>query len=318
MVNELNLLDRMRASLRVHQFNVNTEKAYMYWARAFVEYHNKQDPSELGRADVESFISYLASARYAAVQTQNQALHAVLFLYRDVLGNCPDWLNELIAEQGTVRKSNILSKDEIQSLLSNLYGQEWLAVSLIYGAGLRVNECISLRVRDIDLQKQNILVRQANGAAGWMTIMPKKLIPSLRTHIEDRKLLHIKDVADGLGEVYLPVTIREQYPNGARSWSWQYAFPSAERAFDVTSGNMTRPSHISEDRINKAIERAAIEAQIYTRVTPTTLRNSFAVHMIRNGVDSKQVEALLGHGTEEELDGLQAGIKSPLDELRIH
>ncbi len=318
MVNELNVLDRMRASLRVHQFNVNTEKAYMYWARAFVEYHNKQDPSELGRADVESFISYLASERYAAVQTQNQALHAVLFLYRDVLGNCPKWLNELIAEQGAERKSNILSKDEVQSLLSSLYGQEWLAVSLIYGAGLRVNECVNLRIRDVDVQKQNILVRQASGAAGWMTIMPRKLIPSLRAHIEDRKLLHIKDIADGIGEVFLPVDILELYPNAARSWSWQYAFPSTQRDFDPVSGNLKRTSHISEDQINKAIERAAIEAQIYTRVTATTLRNSFAVHMIRSGVESKQVEALLGHGTEQELDDLQAGIQSPLDELRIH
>jgi len=318
MVNELKVLDRMRASLRVHQFNVTTEKAYMYWVQAFIEYHNKQDPSELGRADVESFISYLASERYAAVQTQNQALHAVLFLYRDVLGNFPDWLNELVEDQEATRKSNILSKDEVQSLLSNLYGQEWLAVSLIYGAGMRGCECVNLRIRDIDLQKNNILVRQANGKAGWMTILPEKLIPSLRTHIEDRKLLHIKDIADGLGEVYLPMDVRELYPNAARSWSWQYTFPSAERDYDVESGALKRPSHISEDQINRAIERAAIEAQIYTRVTPTTLRNSFAVHMIRNGVESKQVEALLGHGSEDELDGLQAGLKSPLDELRIH
>jgi len=318
MVNELNVLDRMRASLRVHQFNVNTEKAYMYWARAFVEYHNEQDPGELGRADVESFISYLATERYAAVQTQNQALHAVLFLYKDVIGSCPDWLQELVAEHEATRKSNILSKEEVQSLLSNLYGQEWLVVSLIYGAGLRACECVNLRVRDIDLQEKNILVRQASGAAGWMTLLPEKLVASIRTHIEDRKLLHIKDIADGLGEVFLPASVRELYPNAARSWSWQYAFPTNERDFDAASGNLKRPSHISEEQVQKAIERAAIDAQIYTRVTPTTLRNSFAVHMIRSGVESKHVEALLGHGTEQELDGLQAGIKSPLDDLRIH
>ncbi|MBE9550348.1 MAG: integron integrase [Proteobacteria bacterium] len=318
MVNELNVLDRMRASLRVHQFNVNTEKAYMYWARAFVEYHNNQNPAELGRADVESFISYLATERYAAVQTQNQALHAVLFLYKDVIGGCPDWLKELVAEHEATRKSNILSKDEVQSLLSNLYGQEWLVISLIYGAGLRANECVNLRIRDIDLQEESILVRQPNGAAGWRTLLPRKLIPSIKTHIEDRKLLHIKDIADGLGEVFLPTNVLELYPNAARSWVWQYAFPTNERDFDPSSGNLKRPSHITESQINKAIERAAIDAQIYTRVTSTTLRNSFAVHMIRSGVESTQVEALLGHGAEHDLDSLQAGIKSPLDELRIH
>ncbi len=318
MVSELNVLDRMRASLRVHQFNVNTEKAYMYWARAFVDYHNDQNPSELGRTDVESFISYLSTERYAAVQTQNQALHAVLFLYKDVLGSCPDWLTVLVAEQEATRKSNILSKDEIQSLLSNLYGQEWLAVSLIYGAGLRACECVNLRIKDINLQDQTILVRQANGAAGWKTILPTKLIPSVRTHIEDRKLLHIKDVADGLGEVYLPSSILEAYPNSARSWAWQFAFPSNERDFDPATGTLKRTSHIDEDQIQKAIERAAVDAQIYTRVTPTTLRNSFAVHMIRSGVESKQVEALLGHGAEQDLENFQSEIKSPLDELRIH
>ncbi len=318
MVNELNILDRMRASLREHQFNINIGKTYMYWARAFIEYHNKQDPSELGRADVESFISHLASERYAAVHTQSQALHAVLFLYKDVLGNCPDWLNELVADQKATSKSNTLSKDEVQSLLSNLYGREWLAVSLIYGAGLRTSECVNLRIRDIDLNKQNILVRRENGAIGWTTIIPGKLLSSLRAHIEDRKLLHIKDIADGLGEVFLPVNVRELYPNAARSWNWQYAFPSTERDFDPVSGNLKRTSHIPEDQINKAIERAAIAAQIYIRVTSTTLRNSFAVHMVRNGVDSKQVEALLGHGTDAELDGLQVGIKSPLDKIHLH
>ncbi|MCF6263671.1 MAG: integron integrase [Xanthomonadales bacterium] len=318
MVNELNILDRMRATLRAHQFNINIGKAYIYWARAFIEYHNKQDPSELGQADVESFISHLASERYAAVQTQSQALHAVLFLYKDVLGSCPDWLNELVADQKATSKSNTLSKDEVQSLLSNLYGQEWLAVSLIYGAGLRASECVNLRIRDIDLQKHNILVRRANGTAGWTTIIPMKLLSSLRTHIEDRKLLHIKDIADGLGEVFLPVNVRELYPNAARSWSWQYVFPSTERDFDPVSGNLKRTSQIPEDQINKAIERAAIDAQIYIRVTSTTLRNSFAAHLIHNGVDSKQVEALLGHGTDKELDGLPLGIKSPLDKIHIH
>jgi len=318
MVSELNVLDRMRASLRVHQFNVNTEKAYMYWARAFVDYHNGQEPSELGRADVESFLKYLSKERYAAVQTQNQALHAILFLYKDVIGSHPEWLSKLVAEHEASRKSNILTKDEVQSLLSNLYGQEWLAVSLIYGAGLRASECVNLRVRDLNLQEESILVRQANGAAGWMTMLPHKLTTSLKTHIEDRKLLHIKDIADGLGEVHLPESVLELYPNAARSWSWQYLFPANERKFNVASGNLMRLSHMDENQIEKAIERAAIDAQIYTRVTSTTLRNSFAVHMIRSGVDSKQVEALLGHGLEHEVDNMQAKFKSPLDDLRIH
>ncbi len=318
MVNELNVLDRMRASLQVHRFNVNTEKAYMYWARAFIDYHNGQNPIELGRADVESFIQYLSNERYAATQTQNQALHAILFLYKDVLNSSPDWLHGLLSERETTRKSNILSQDEVQSLLTNLFGQEWLIVSLIYGAGLRLNECMSLRIRDINFQDQTILVRQPDGAAGWNTVLPSKLLAALKTHLEDRKLLHIKDIADGLGEVYLQDNIREQYPNVARSWGWQYVFPATERTFDPASGNLSRHSHLSESKIDKAIERAAIDAQIYTRVTATTLRNSFAVHLIRKGIDSKQIEGMLGHGAEMEVDGLQVDVRSPLDELRIH
>ncbi len=318
MVNELNVLDRMRASLQVHRFNVNTEKAYMYWARAFIDYHNGQDPSELGRDEVQSFIHYLSNERYAATQTQNQALHAILFLYKNVLHISPEWLNGLIGEREATRKSNILTKEEVQSLLSNLFGQEWLAVSLIYGAGLRVNECMSLRVRDINFQDNSILVRQPNGAAGWNTILPEKLIAALKTHLEDRKLLHIKDIADGLGEVHLHKNIREQYPNVARSWGWQYLFPATERTFDPATGNLSRHSHLAESIIDKAIERAAIDAQIYIRVTSTTLRNSFAVHLIRKGIDSKQVEGMLGHGLETEIDGLQVDVRSPLDELRIH
>ena len=318
MVNELNILDRMRASLQVRRFNVNTEKAYMYWARAFIDYHNGQDPDELGRADVESFIQYLSNERYAATQTQNQALHAILFLYKDVLNTSPEWLNGLLTERESTRKTNILSKDEVQSLLSNLFGQEWLAVSLIYGAGLRLTECMSLRIRDISFQDHSLLVRQPDGAAGWKSILPAKLVAALRTHLEDRKLLHIKDIADGLGEVYLQDNIREQYPNVARSWGWQYVFPATERSFDPATGNLSRHTHLSESIIDKAIERAAIDAQIYTRVTATTLRNSFAVHLIQSGIESKRVEGMLGHGSEIEMDELQVDVRSPLDELRIH
>lgn len=318
MIKEINILDKLRSSLQSQEFTDQTKKAYLYWGQEFIDFRGTQGLVELGQQDIEKFLQHLVAERYAPQQTRNQALQAVLFLYKDVLQNDPDWVDSMLCEKDDNKTPSVLSKDEVQTLLANLTGRSWLIASLIYGAGLRLSECLKLRIRDINLQNNTILVRQADGSAGWVTTLPAKCKTQMLTQFEDRRLMHIKDIADGLSGVQLPESIRISTPNAARSWGWQFLFPEKERTIDSSSGKLSKRSHISDEKTEKDIATAAINAKIYTRVTPVTLRNSFAIHLLRTGVDKKLVEAMLGHGVEIELDALQAGLKSPLDELNLH
>lgn len=288
------LLEQMRTALQFRNFNLNTEKAYLYWARAYLLYNDNRDPVELGRAELEAFLSHLAVDRYAASSTQNQALKAIQFLYEEVMDQRPEWLSRFISRRAESDTPNILSPQEVQRLLSRLHGQDWLIACLVYGAGLRLMESLRLRIRDLNINEREITVRDPEGHVIRETILPKHLIEKLRSHLDDRKMLHIKDIAEGMGEAYLPPGIAESHPGVARSWGWQYLFPEQLNRTDPESLGVSRRHHVHEVRIRQAIERAAIEANIFKRVSADTLRNSFGVHLIQRGVPLRDVEALLG------------------------
>ncbi len=313
------LLQEARDKLRVRNYTVKTEKAYLYWVECFLGFYEEHDPMGLSLQDVEAFVQYLSKERYTPEKTRNQALHALLFLYKDVLGREAGWLEEYVRRQLGVRNHNFLKPVECQRLLSNMFGQEWLIASIVYGSGLRLMECVRLRVRDINFQDKALVVRQPNGEIGRLTLLPEKLISPLKNHFEDRKLLHIKDIADGFGEAYLPAKIAREYPDAARSWGWQYVFPSGQRMSDPRhGGGRLQRHHRNESSVKEAVERAAVESGVYQNTSADTLRNSFAVHLIQRGVDTKVVEALLGHGENAHLTSGHLTTCSPLDLLTTH
>lgn len=299
---QTDLLEQMRTSLQFRNFNLTTEKAYLYWARAYMLFNDQRHPGELGRDEIEAFLSHLGTDRYAAPSTQNQALKAIQFLYEEVLDLHPEWLARYLAKREEAGTPNILSPQEVQRLLSNLHGQDWLIACLVYGSGLRLMESLRLRIRDLNLHERAITVRDPEGHVIRDTILPKHLVEKLQSHLEDRKLLHIKDIAEGLGEVYLPPAIAENHPGVARSWGWQYLFPEQLNRTDPESRGVSRRHHINEVRLRQAIDRAAIEANIFKRVSADTLRNSFAVHLIQQGSPLRDVEALLGTARSQEDD----------------
>ncbi len=313
------ILHQMRARLEHADFSETVAKAYLYWARSYLLFNEERDPAELGREHIDAFLNHLAVDRYAASSTQNQALKAIQYLYEDVLELHPQWLAGYLREKQETGIPNILSRPEVQRLLSHLHGQDWLIAALIYGSGLRLAECLGLRIRDLDFDRGCIQVRNDENELVREAMLPKKALARLRSHLEDRKLLHIKDIAEGLGEVYLPPPVADRQPNVGRSWGWQYLFPEPVNRIDASSQGLSRRHHANEKHVRRVIERAAIESSIYKRVSGDTLRNSFAVHLIQDGVPMREVERMLG--TVESADRanptatLLDAVESPLDRV---
>lgn len=305
----------MRGCLKAEGFTDGEVKTHLYWARAFLIFIGDRSPEHLERKHLQAFLDQLATDRGAAAATLVQAVRAVEFLYHDVLEIRPVWLNEYLAE---VRESGVpgfLSRREIQRLLTGLNGQEWLIASLTYGAGLRMAECLALRVRDIDLKVGRILVRDTDGNTGRAALLPAKAIAPLERHLEERKLLHIKDLAEGPGETGPPADIDRRHGATGRAWEWQYLFP--ETIYPATpgsAGSAMRP-HAGVQKVRQAIARAAVDAHIYKRVDGETLRNSFAAHLIQQGIYAREVEILLGTSPGESTDRDLLATVSPLDNL---
>ena len=323
MNTEVNLLQRMKTSLRQEHYSDNVEKAYLYWARAYLLFHNQRHPSELGRADLEAFISHLAMDRYAPASTQNQAMHALMYMYQQVLGMKPSWLERYVKEREKGGMPNVLSSGEVQRVLSHLFGQEWLISALVYGSGLRLMEAARVRVRDIDLHNNRVQVRNGYGQVTRITILPEALVKSIRDHLEQRKMIHIKDLAEGHGEVYLEPHLARTESARARSWAMQYVFTAGRCKPDPRSAGKIRRHHADERMIGQAIERASIEANVFKRTSADTLRNCFAVHLIQQGATVATVEKLVGHGNSEEasIDAHNARYLetvSPLDRLSFN
>jgi integron integrase len=288
------LMDRLRAEIRLRHYSIRTEETYVDWARRFILFHGKRHPKDMGADEVTAFLSHLASERNVSASTQNQAKSALLFLYREVLGTGLPWLDEVIAAKTPRRLPVVLTQTEVRRLLDATSGTMGLMVSLLYGTGMRLLEGLRLRVKDVEFTRREIIVREGKGNKDRVTVLPENLILPMKAHLEKVKALHGRDLEAGFGEVHLPNALAVKYPNAARSWGWQYVFPSPVRSVDPRSG-VERRHHVHEHSVQRAVRDAAKLANIHKPVTPHVLRHSFATHLLQAGYDIRTVQELLGH-----------------------
>jgi integron integrase len=269
---EPRLLDRVREAIRRRHYSRRTEETYIHWIKRFIYFTGKRHPSELGAAEVTAFLNHLVSQCHVASATQNQALAALLFLYREALGHALPWLDGLDRAKRPVRLPVVLSEAEVRALLAQLEGTKWLMASLLYGAGLRLRECLMLRVKDVDFSYHQILVRESKGGRDRVTMLPEAVIQPLHVHLGKVNMLHRRDIAEGYGEVWLPNALSRKYPRAGYEWGWQFIFPSKNRSVDPESG-VIRRHHIYPDTLHRTVKRAAREAGIYKPVSSHTLRH---------------------------------------------
>lgn len=313
------LLDRVRERIRFKHYSIRTEDSYVQWIRRFILFHGKRHPAEMGVVEVEAFLTHLAVEGNVAASTQNQARSALLFLYKAVLGSELPWLNNVEQAKKPRRLPVVLTEDEVRAVLASLDGVHWLVAALLYGAGLRLMEALRLRVQDVDFKRREILVRNGKGFKDRVTMLPARVAGRLQSHLVAVRLLHEKDLAEGLGEVHLPYALDRKYPNAGRSWGWQYVFPSGNRSVDPRTGK-TRRHHLDEQTIQRAVKQAVRTVGVVKPATPHTLRHSFATHLLQNGQDIRTVQELLGHEDVQTtmiythvLNRGGRGVTSPLD-----
>ena len=287
------LLDQVRDALRLKHYSIRTENSYVDWIRRYILFHHKRHPAEMGTAEIEAFLTHLAVEEHVAASTQNQALSALLFLYREVLHQDPGPIDALRARKPK-RLPTVLTRDEVQRVIAQMSGTHQLMAKLLYGSGLRLMECLRLRVKDVDFTMRTITVRDGKGGQDRVTILPDSLIPPLQEHLQAVKALHNQDLAQGYGAVYLPDALERKYPNTNKEWGWQYLFPATRLSVDPRSGAVRR-HHLDESGLQKAIRQAAQRAGISKPVSPHTLRHSFATHLLQAGYDIRTVQELLGH-----------------------
>ncbi|WP_193163902.1 integron integrase [Microbulbifer hainanensis] len=286
-------MDRLRAFMRARHMAYRTEKTYCRWILDFIRFHQMRRPEELGPPEIEAWLAYLAGHRSVAINTQKTALNAAVFLYRQFLGIDIGELQFDRASKGR-RLPVVFSHGEAMAVIERLNGHHKLAVSLMYGSGLRVMEAARLRVQDVDFEQQCLLVREAKGEKWRRTLLPKSLVETLHAQIELALALHRRDLEEGYGEVYLPFALAKKYPRAARSPGWQYVFPAAERSLDPRSGMMRR-HHIGEQQVRRAVARAMADAGIRKRASCHTFRHSFATKLLASGTDIRNIQELLGH-----------------------
>lgn len=312
------LLDQLREVLRLKHYSYRTEQSYVDWVRRFILFHNKRHPADMGAPEIRAFLAHLATEGNVSASTQNQALSALLFLYREVLHKEIDSVL-LPSAKRPQRLPTVLTRDEVFRLLNQMDGVHQRMAQLLYGSGLRLMECVRLRVQDIDFEYRTITVRDGKGEKDRIVPLPETVIPELRRQIERVRLLHQEDLAAGYGEVYLPYALAEKYPSAAREFIWQDLFPAPRRSIDPRSGKERR-HHIDPSSLQRAVKQAAQKASLPKRVTPHTLRHSFATHLLQAGYDIRTVQELLGHKdvrtTMIYTHVLQRGglaVRSPLD-----
>lgn len=319
------VINRLRKMIRIKHYSYRTEKSYIGWIKRFFYYREnskyKNSTQDFDAVDVKDYLTYLAVERKVSASTQNQALNALLFLYRHVLGIDLENLEKVVRARRRSTLPVVLSPDEIQKLFNNLSGKNLLILQIIYGAGLRLREFLRLRIKDIDFNNHLIFIRSTKGNKDRATILPKVIIESLIKHIELAKFVHNKDLANGYGEVFLPKALQRKYPQAAKQFGWQYLFPSSKLSVDPLSGKIRR-YHISEKVVRTALAKTIKKAGIIKHVTVHTLRHSFATHLLMKGVNIRQIQELLGHKNLETtmvythvIKDLQNAPKSPVDEL---
>jgi integron integrase len=288
------LLDRVRQALRARHMSRRTEEAYVAWIRRFIFFHDKRHPAEMGAAEVTKFLTSLAVDGQVAASTQNQALSALLFLYKDVLEVDLPWLDGIVRARRPERLPVVLSRDEVRALFQRLDGVSRLMASLLYGAGLRVLECCRLRVQDIDFATNQIVVRGGKGDKDRVTMLPGIVKAGLLEHLEDVRAQHRHDLVAGAGWVELPTALMRKYPNAGREWVWQWVFPATRIYRDRLTGQRRR-HHLHESVLQRAVKAAVRHAGLAKRASPHTLRHSFATHLLEDGHDIRTVQELLGH-----------------------
>jgi integron integrase len=291
---EPKLLDQLRGRLRVKHYSIRTEQAYVDWVRRFILFHGKRHPKDLGAAEVEAYLTHLAVRGRVSASTQNQAKSAILFLFREVINSELPWLDGIVGARKTQRLPVVLSVDEVDAVLGRMRGSSGLVAKLLYGSGLRILECLRLRVKDIDFTRHEILIRDGKGAKDRVTMLPQSLAGPLKRHLERVRDLHTEDLAAGSGSVYLPYALDRKYSNASTQWAWQYVFPSARLSKDPRS-SATRRHHADEKSVQRALQSALRAAGIHKPATPHTLRHSFATHLLQSGYDIRTVQELLGH-----------------------
>ena len=313
------LLSQVRQQIRTLHYSIRTEQAYIFWIRDYILFHNKRHPSELKEADISRWLSHLATKRNVAASTQNQALSAILFLYREVLNLPLDWIDNVERAKKPARLPVVFTRDEVEAVLSRLKDTFWLMASLLYGSGLRLMECVRLRVKDVDFARNQIIVRDGKGGKDRVTVLPHALADPLAQHFEKVKALHGRDLAEGFGATSLPFALRRKYPNAEREWAWQYVFPSTRRANDPRSGLELR-HHMMETALQKAVKGAVTAAGVNKPASCHTFRHSFATHLIEDDYDIRTVQELLGHADVKTtmiythvLNRGGRGIRSPID-----
>jgi len=319
MESKIKLLDQMRLVLRLKHMSIRTEDTYVHWVRRFILFHHKRHPQDMGAHEIRAFLAHLALDDHVAASTQNVALNALVFLYRHVLRQPFPELGEIERAKRPGRIPVVFTREEVSRLLTHLTGTAHLMASLLYGAGLRLMECIRLRVKDLDFAYDQITVREGKGAQDRVTMLPQSLEQALQRHLAKVRLLHEADVLEGYGEVYLPYAFDNKDPSAAKSWEWQYVFPASKRSTDPRSG-IERRHHLSETVLQKAVKDAVRRAGIPKRGSCHTLRYSFATHLLEDGYDIRTVQELLGHKdistTMVYTHVLQRGgrgVRSPLD-----
>ena len=288
------LLDHVRERIRVLHYSRSTETTYLYWIRFFILHNNKRHPRDMGAAEVEAFLSHLATQREVAAGTQNQAMHAILFLYKQVLGINLPWLDGITRAKPSQRLPVVLTQDETRRLLAQTRGVPGLIVKLLYGTGMRLMEALRLRVKDVDFEHHQITIRGGKGDKDRVTMLPASIVPELRACIEQRQRMHHIDLATGMADVELPHALERKYPNAGKEWGWQYIFAAAGYSADPRSG-VIRRHHISEKTIQRHVKDCAQRANLNKPAHPHTLRHSFATHLLENGYDIRTVQELLGH-----------------------
>ncbi len=288
------LLQRTQRLMRAKHYSRRTEKAYLGWIRRFILFHGKRHPAHMGKEEIETYLSHLATKRKVAASTQNQALSAILFLYRTVLDKPADFRIDAVRARRPKRVPTVLSQEEVRKVLDSPTGTHSLMARLLYGGGLRASECTRLRVKDIDFSLRQIVVRNGKGAKDRFTILPDSIVPQLRAHLSRVHLLHRSDLSQGYGQTHLPYSLARKYPGADREWIWQYVFPSRRLTFDTTANTMRR-HHLSISSLQKAVRNAAKLCRVEKRVSTHTFRHSFATHLLENGYDIRTVQDLLGH-----------------------
>ncbi len=313
------LLEELRTRIRYKHYSRSTEKLYINWAKRYILFNNKTHPKEMGEQEIKNYLNYLAVKKHVSASTQNQALNAILFLYKEIIKKDIGYIKDIKRAKRKVILPVVLTPSETKEVFTNLNGTTLIVSSLLYGAGLRLSEALKLRVKDIDFDANQIIIRDSKSTKDRFTMLPQKIIPKLREHLKQVKILHVKDIKRGYGLTYLPDALDEKYINASKEFLWQYAFPSSKFVKNEKTGELFR-HHIYPSTIQRKVRSAALQSGINKIITPHTFRHSFATHLLHNGYDIRTVQDLLGHKSVKTtmvythvLNKGGLGVRSPLD-----